>query len=445
MFRRILVALAAFLFIVLPPAIWAQTTGSIAGTITDSTEALVPGAKVTVTNMATNDTRKTVSTGQGVFNVSGLVDGDYSVKIEAKGFKAWEISGIHVLPGDRKSISGITLEVGTDTEVVEISSSAAQVQVTDSGDRVALLNSEQVTNLGLEGRDVTELIRTLPGFANTGGGLSNKTYDATRTGIEGGSAMTSFSSQGLQNSSISGSGGSDLISDGARVIDPGCNCSSTQTINADMQSEVKVTTSAFSAVSSHGPVVVEAIGKSGAAKFYGSLYFYYRNSVLNANDYNLNQIGQSRYPTRYAYPGGNIGGPVVIPGTSFNKQKKLVFFAGYEQYFQKVPDSYTGGILKGNLPTISERKGLLDPALGDNAMNCGVLSQAASTASTASFRCGAISNLMVNGNMVSLDNSNVSSLIGPAAQAYLYPDPAAELDSHRGSAVQLYPANGKLR
>lgn len=390
--KRMLLTVLAILC--LPFAAYPQTTGTIAGTVVDSTGAMVPDAAVRITNMATKDTRKSVSSTEGVFNVAGLVDGDYIVRIEAKGFKTWSVFGIHVLPGERKSIPKIALEIGEQTELIVVESDVAQIQTVDSGDRSSVLNSNALTNLGLEGRDVTELIRTMPGYADVSGGLDNKGADSQRTGILGGSSLANYSNQGT----VSESGAADLVSDGARVIDPGCNCSATQTVNADMVAEVKVTTSAYSAENWHAPIVIQAIGKSGSSEYHGQVYMHYRNAGLNANDWYYKQENESRFPAQYEYPGGSIGGPVKIPHIHFNKKKNLVFWVGFEDYLQKIPDMYTGGLIKGNMPTVSERYGyvgsgapLVDGSSSSltNEANCAALSGSSAYASTAYLRCSA--------------------------------------------------------
>jgi hypothetical protein len=378
----------------------AQQTGTITGTVTDTTGAVVPGANVVVASMATNDTRKTVSDASGLFSVSGLVSGDYSVRVDAQGFKAWLTSGVHILPGERKGILGISLSVGTQTEEVVVQSSATQLQISDSGDRNAVLDSQQVTNLGLVGRDVAELIHTLPGFANTGGGLSNTGFDATRVGLVAASPIQSISSEGVPSGAGNRTNGTALVSDGAGVLDPTDSSSEMQSLNPDMISEVKVTASAYSAENWRSPVTIEAIGKAGSSEYHGQVYTYYRNAVLNANDAYFKQSGQARFPARYVYPGGSIGGPVIFPHSNFNKKRKLVFWGGYEYYNQQVPDTYSGGILKGNLPTVSERYGYLGAnaplppgTTGSpltNATNCSALLGANLTASVAAVaRCNA--------------------------------------------------------
>ena len=103
----------------------------------------------------------------------------------------------------------------------------------------------------------------------------------------------------------------DITSDGAHIIDPGCNCGQAMNTNADMTSEVKVLTSNFGADSSKGPVVINAIGKSGGDQYHGEIYLYNRYSIFNANDWLNNNAGvtyqrQHRRPTGSASPGDEL-------------------------------------------------------------------------------------------------------------------------------------------
>jgi hypothetical protein len=302
---RLATRLLSFLILLvgLPAALFAQATGTISGTVTDANGAVVSGATVVLTNSASKESRRSTSNAGGFFSFSGLVSGDYSVRVKASGFKTWEQQGIHILPGDRKSVADISLAVGATNEVVTVEASASEVQVVDSGDRASVLTAKNIGNLALQGRDVTELVRTLPGFANTTGGLSNSGYDNTRVGIYGGSQIQNFNANGMTTApgSTVGSGATDIISDGARVIDPGCNCSATQTINSDMVSEVKVSTSTFSAENSSGPVTIQAIGKSGGSDYHGSLYYHFRDSAMNSNDYQFKNLGVARPDLRYEF------------------------------------------------------------------------------------------------------------------------------------------------
>ncbi|HYG97579.1 MAG TPA: TonB-dependent receptor [Terriglobales bacterium] len=360
-------ALTIIALLMLQSAVFAQHTGVITGTVLDSTGAVVPGAKVELINQATQDTRNTVSNGEGYFTFAGVMPGTYTVKADAQGFKTWIVKGVGVLPGDKKNVSA-TLAVGTTDTSVTVESTLSAVQVVDSGERSAVLTAQDVKNLALVGRDITELTKVLPGFNNfTGnGGLNNKSgYDATVVGI-GSSVGNGYSANGTPDR-----GGTDLISDGAHVIDPGCNCNATQTINADMVAEVKVQTSNFGADSAKGPVVIHAVGKSGSSNYHGEAYMHLRHSKLNAADWQTNYNKLEKPKDRYYYPGGQFGGPVRLPWSDFNKNKdKMFFFSAFEYYNQRFPERE--GIMRAVVPTVGMRSGNFGPTGEGNADLCSV-------------------------------------------------------------------------
>jgi hypothetical protein len=121
-----------------------------------------------------------------------------------------------------------------------------------------------------------------------------------------------------------------------------------------MIQEFKVLTSNFNAENSKGPIVINTIAKSGGKDFHGEAYFSARNYDLNANSWVNNYTGTARPENKFYYPGGNLGGPVLIPGTRFNKNRdKLFFFTGYEYYFQTLDT----GLLSASVPTQGMRNG----------------------------------------------------------------------------------------
>src|ERR1019366_1990732 len=166
--------LIATILIVISPLLSAQQTGSIVGTVADPTGAVVPHAKVTLTNTQTRDTRNTTSNAEGFFAFSGSVVGDYTVKIESQGFRGVEQTGIHVGPGDRRNLN-VTLAVGASDATVTVVAAGSSA-VVDSGDLSSTLYDSNIKKLALQGRDVTELLKTLPGFnVNTSyNGVQNK-------------------------------------------------------------------------------------------------------------------------------------------------------------------------------------------------------------------------------------------------------------------------------
>jgi hypothetical protein len=383
----------------------AQQSGSIVGTVVDKNGAFIANAQVTLTNTATKDVRHTTTNGEGFFALSGTAAGDYTVKVESQGFRVAEQTGIHVSPGDRRNLN-VTLAIATATESVTVTADVSGI-VVDSGDLSSTLNSNDINHLSLQGRDVTELLKTLPGFSNSNSGIKNSNgYDTTVTKI--GSAMgDNLNAPGV----VSRSGGADLLSDGAHILDPGCACNATQTINPDMVSEVKVTTSSYSADGSTGPVVVSAVGKSGTSSFHGGAYMHLRHHVLNSNDWEVNDTGLDRPTDRYYYPGGQLSGPVPFT------HKKLFFFTGFEYYNQSYPDSSgePGGILKAMLPTESERAGHFDPTLADNAAVCGAISSG-----NTGYRCQTFTSISTaSGTVSGIVNEDISAYIAAGAKAWM--------------------------
>ncbi len=179
----------------------------------------------------------------------------------------------------------------------------------------------------------------MPGMAITSGTENRASFSGEAHGT-GSGPIGSFSANGQRTGAL------DITSDGAHIIDPGCNCGQAVDVNVDMTQEMKVLTSNFGADAAKGPILISAVGKSGTSAFHGQAYLYARHNSMDANDWLNNAQGTNpatgqaiapRPETRYMFPGGNIGGPVLIPGTKFNKNRdKLFFFVAYEYYNQIV-------------------------------------------------------------------------------------------------------------
>src|SRR6185369_17596087 len=151
-------ALVVMTLLLLQSAVVAQQTGTITGTVFDTTGAVIPGAKVVLTNDATKDIRSSVSNDEGYFTFPGLTAGDYSVSAAAKGFRGLSITGIHVLPGDRQYVSGLKLAVGNQTETITVEATSTAVVTVDSPERSSIITSSDIERLGTNGRNATELL-----------------------------------------------------------------------------------------------------------------------------------------------------------------------------------------------------------------------------------------------------------------------------------------------
>ena len=143
----------------------------------------------------------------------------------------------------------------------------------------------------------------------------------------------------------------DLTIDGAPAMDPGCNCGTSVNPNPEMTQEFKVLQSNFNAEHAKGPVTMSVLSKSGGRDFHGTLYGYLRDYHMNSNEWFANKVGSDRVKNQFFYPGGNVGGPLIIPGTDFNKNRdKVFFFLGYE-YFKQRLDT---GFVKSWVPTAGD-------------------------------------------------------------------------------------------
>jgi hypothetical protein len=314
----------------------AQTSSAaLSGIVTDTTGAHIPGAKASLVNQESKDTRNTTANSNGVYNFSGLTPGTYTLTVTYKGFETFKENSIELHPGDSTTLVPIALKIGEQNITVEVS---AHDEMASNGEVSSLITAEDIKHLATEGRDVTELVKILPGFALQPGGssnygLSNVAPDSETVGPGG--SLGNYSAAG------SPSNGVGLISDGANVQDPGTGGATTQTINMDMVEEVKVSTSNFGADTAKGPVVINAVGKAGGQSYHGTMYVIGRTTQLNSTDWLIKNQGYSKPHDRYIYPGFTIGGPIRVPGTNFNSSKKLLFLIGAEDYIQR--NVYLGG------------------------------------------------------------------------------------------------------
>jgi hypothetical protein len=303
---------------------WAQgsTTGTIRGTVQDSSGGVLPGATVTLTNTGTKAMQTAASDARGQFLLSGIFPGTYDMKVELSGFKSYEQKAIALSPNDNRGID-VKLEVGQQSETVTVTSQVELIQ-TQTGAREGLITAKQIENLSVIGRSALELMRILPGVVtdfNMGesvsfGGGGNNTQGYTVNGIR--------------------SSGNQVSLDGSSLIDIGSNSGVIVSLNNDMVQEVKVQSSNFAAEYGTGGMNISGVTKSGSSKFHGSAYDYWRDYRFAAND-RSNSITLTEKPkSSYQYPGGNIGGPISF-GDSYTKNRdRLFFFVAYEAQRQQV-------------------------------------------------------------------------------------------------------------
>lgn len=411
---------ALIVFIAVWMAFWGSgrgsaqiATGSLSGIVQDSTGAVIPGAVVNLKDEATHTVQITKSNSTGSFTFSVVPAGTYTVTISHAGFATYKLSGITLNEGEIRSISQIHPRPGAATTTVEVSGNEALVPI-DSGQLQTTLNEHMVTQLSIEGRDAAELIKVMPGMAmNTG--LGQTEYSSLVTGTTTG-PVGSFSASGTAPD-----GGLNMTLDGANITDTGTQGLQMININQDQTAQVSILNSAFGAQYAKGPVLFQALSKSGGSSYHGNVYLYARDQVLNADDAYLKASGISRPNESYFYPGFTLGGPIVIPHMRFNHNRdKLFFFTGYEYMKQQPP----GTLHELFVPTPEMLAGNFTPAylatLGQTGSS-GVV-PCATTIGTYCATSG-----IVNGQIP-------QSQIDPNALAYakLFPAPNQDPSTHSG-------------
>jgi len=323
-------------------AAFAQGTGSatLRGTVKDPQGAIIRGATVTVTNDRTKEERKATTGDEGNYVFSALSPGEYTLRMEAAGFKAVE-SHVAVETSTTRAFD-ITAEVGQPTETVTVSAGLDQLQ-TETGAKENVITSAQIDNLSIISRSSLELLRILPGVVAP----DNTALEQVSFG-GGANSNAAYHVNGLRGEQ------NNVTIDGARMIDFGSNNGTVITANPDMVQEVKVQTSNYAAEHGSSAVQISATTKGGSHDFHGSVYDYLRNYNFQANDRSNSINGVKRPLSKYNYPGGNIGGPVILPWTKFNRNRdKLFFFFGFEYYYQRVDE----GSSLFNVPTLKQRQG----------------------------------------------------------------------------------------
>ncbi|WP_263417603.1 TonB-dependent receptor [Terriglobus albidus] len=282
----------------------AQTSfGQITGSVTDVSGASLPGATIKITEQNTGNTRTVQSDQDGSYIVTNLPIGTYTLAVSHEGFKTVQQSGMSI-SADAKLTSNFSLSLGGTTEVVEVQGGAIEALNTTSGELARVIDSKQVENLALNGRNYTQLLTLVPGAVVTNPDIFSVT--------------TSLASN---NQTINGnrSDSNNLTVDGAYNQVAGSNGSLMNNVGADFIGEVKINTSNSSAEygRTQGPTF-NIVTKSGTNAFHGGVFEFARNNYLDATNY----IAKKKTQLIYNDFGFFIGGPII--------KNKLFFFVGEE-------------------------------------------------------------------------------------------------------------------
>src|SRR2546423_6195217 len=322
-------------------ALGQSVTGSISGVVVDPNGAVVPGAMASLVNDKTGDKRDQITNEAGRFSFASIQPGAYSLKIEHQGFETLLRTKIVLSANEDLAFGEISLRTGQVSETVTVASEG-QVVEKESSDLTARLTSDQINLISTKGRDVTSLLRLLPGTSN------NDDIEAVGEGF------------GTDLPNIDGQRGRSTVAtiDGLFAGEPSGSNKLSMTINQDAVAEVKVLRNNYAAeYGNNGGALINVVSKGGGQDYRGSAYYFVRNESLNANTFFSNKARLVRPLYRHKIPGFNFGGTLPLPrfgeGESALKHNKAFFFISMEKPHTITPtDPVTVTV-----PTALERSG----------------------------------------------------------------------------------------
>lgn len=300
---------------------WAQVdNGNIVGTVKDASGATIPKASVTITETQTNNRYEVETDKQGDYVSPPLRVGTYSVRASAPGFKTYTREGIVLNVQDRIRVDAV-MEVGQVTEQVLVTGEVAPVQ-TDTSSLGQVMSTEQIESMPLNGRNYVDLASLTAGVVNTSTGTNGNTAGAfSSNGTRG--DLNNYILDGIDNNN--NSGGADQLR-----------------VNVDAIAEFKIQTNSYDAeFGRSGGAALNVVIKSGTNQIHGSVFEFFQNSYLNAQDF----FAVTKTPSaKYNQPGATFGAPII--------KNRLFFFGDYQ-----LTDSRTANVYRSSVPVGNEVNG----------------------------------------------------------------------------------------
>lgn len=328
------------LFLLLASALLAQVviTSTILGTVTDPQGAMIPDANVVLKNLDTGVQWTALTNGGGEYQFPNLIAGRYKLEIAKEGFAKAVSTEVPLENGTTKRVN-IALKVGQSEQVVEVSAAAALVK-TDDANVSEVIENKFVRDLPVEGRSFLNYAQIVPMF-NSG------TSDNGRISW----GLASATSTGAKQLNVGGTEyGVGYYIDGLNNNDNWVEGPVTN-VNMDAVQEVKAEVINYSAEYGRDVGQISLTTKSGTNNLHGTVYDFFQNSGMNANDPYSIVYGVPRTPYHQNQYGFTVGGPVYIPHV-FNGRNKLFFFASAEWL-----RSRSHGTMRAYVPTALERTG----------------------------------------------------------------------------------------
>ena len=304
--------------------------GRIVGTVTDPNQAVIPNARVAITNTATNEVQILSTNTVGEFVLTPVNPGIYRVEISARGFGTAEMKDVEVIVG-QSARADVALQIGETSTKIEVQSTAPLVN-TESGSLGQEITNKQIVDLPLNGRNFYQLLSLTPGatlLPPTGNTIPIRANNENGTGISGVRGnMTSF------------------YLDGVDITDHHQGGTLIQT-SIDALQEFQVEQSEYTAEFGNAGGVINATTKSGGNSFHGGVLEFLRNDQLDSRNF----FSLSRAPLKRNQFGGDIGGPLSIPKV-YSGKNRTFFFGDYEGLRQ-----IAGQVFNNTVPTVAMKTG----------------------------------------------------------------------------------------
>ena len=321
---------------------FAQLTGQITGTVTDSSGSVVPDASIAVVNEQTGIKRETKTNQSGIYAVPLLQPGMYRVSVEAQGFRSVSRAGVQLEVAQTAALD-FTLEVGATSESITVQETAALLEVGTNAIG-GVVTPEKVEDLPMLGRNSNALVTLVPGVRATRQTTVNPVLE---------SHYQFFSINGSRPNQ------SQFMLDGGNNTNLTFNGPEYSPQVEEVQ-EFRIQTSNFSAeYANSGGGVINVVSKSGTNEWHGSLFEYFRNDVLAANDFFSNRSGRARPMLRYNQFGGTLGAPII--------KNRTFFFFAYEGLREEIPTVVTTSV-----PTALQRTGDFSQTLASNGQQVNI-------------------------------------------------------------------------
>ena len=315
----------------------AQGYGTISGSVSDPTGAVVPGASVTATQAATGLMVKTTSNEQGTFTFPTLAPAVYNLSVSASGFQAYTLNGLQVR-ADASVTSNAVLHPGSAAETVTVNAEAAQVDVS-TGTLSQVIGTSQVNDLPLNGRNAAQLTTQVAGITLAPPAQADQGNTKTFPMVIAIAANGTFVGQ------------TNYMLDGGNNVDEYTNVNMPFPM-PDAVQEFSIQTNNYNAeYGQNAGGVVNIITKSGTNRYHGDLFEYLRNRVFNAANYFTYNAATNKKtvdPLKRNQFGGSAGGPLSIPGL-FHADKTFGFF-GYQRTINHGAAAFSSTVL----PTIAQ-------------------------------------------------------------------------------------------